>query len=358
MKISDNDIIKMLAELPEIELPEGFHDEVMQKVKAEAGRAGPKPKKKSRTIWYIGSFAAAAAAVAVIMLTVTDFGQNQWNYGEFAAVADAAPPMAAEAEAAMEIFDLDLDLEFALGGGYDFDIDFDSDFGYTLEAETPISLIDTRLYQRNYGDFATGAGIASRGTEIPETVTVPGIVMAPETVMAPAAEPEAAMEIFGLELEDDLDLELGFVFAPEVGVPIARPDAELWSQNLDDVWAQAVTVSVFPFPEHLPTDLLDFELSEYFAFTFEIFIAVDDMEYARETIDDMGGVDDEIANGMILQPAFEDLEATFTALYALGVVEEYRVTATNTLVLSNMGRVYEIWQEANTIFITLLHEEP
>ena len=260
----------MLAELPEIELPEGFHDEVMQKVKAEAGE----PRKKSRTIWYIGSFATAAAAVAVVlMLTLPDFGQNQWSYGDFTAVADAAP----------------------------------------------------------------------RATELPQAMIVPA---------APAAEPEMAMGGFNY----DFDLSLDIV--TEAEVPMGRMDMQLWSQSLEleDTMAQPA-ISAFTFPQHLPTELLDSEISDNFAFTFEIFIAVDDIDYAQEAIRNMGALDDETAFQLILQPAFEDLESAFAALYALGTVEEYRVIA-STSAQRHMQRNYEILQEANTIFITLLHDAP
>ena len=93
MKINDNDIKKMLAELPEIELPEGFHDEVMQKVRAEAKMPGaerPKAKKKSRAMWYIGSLATVAAAV-LIMVILPDFGADFTADAEPAPVAMATP---------------------------------------------------------------------------------------------------------------------------------------------------------------------------------------------------------------------------------------------------------------------------
>lgn len=260
MKINDNDISKILAELPEMELPEGFHDEVMAKIKAEAKK--PRVKKKSRTIWYIGSFATAAAAAAVIMLTFSDFGQNNWSTEGF---ADAAPMTESANQAA-------------------------------------------------------------------------GLV------------PEAAMAM-------DMDMEqFEADFALEA--PIARMDAQHLGEFENRVWTQVVTTSVSHFPDHLPTDLLHFDLSEHFAFTFEIFIAVDDINHAQEAIYNLGEPINETPFGITLQPASEDLETVFTALYALGIVEEYRITSTNTALLSDLRRVDRILEEANTITVTLLHNAP
>ena len=105
MKVNENDIAKILAEMPEIELPEGFHDEVMQKLKAEAAgpKLGkPKAKKKSRAIWYAGSFAAVAAAAvfaAVMLVSEPNFTAD----AEPAPLAMAAPtPMPEMAAAAAE----------------------------------------------------------------------------------------------------------------------------------------------------------------------------------------------------------------------------------------------------------------
>jgi hypothetical protein len=59
-----------------------------------------------------------------------------------------------------------------------------------------------------------------------------------------------------------------------------------------------------------------------------------------------------------LQPAFEDLEAAFIALYNLGIVEEYRVTTTDILALNDAEQAADLRDGANTIFITLLQHEP
>jgi len=273
MKISDDDITKMLAELPEIELPNGFHEEIMKKVRPEHRRGelrSPANKKNRRTIWYIGSFATAAAVMVAFMITVLDFGQNQWAYGDLMSVADVAPFVAdtEDMDIAMEIMEI---------------------------AEMPI---------------------------------------------AQFAAPEAAMGRMDVQVESEGIWNYG----------------RIWSE--DDEWAQAVSTSVFPYPDHLPTDLLDFELAEYFASTFEITIRVDDLFYAQEAIHGLGTPQDDFGLAIKLQPDFADLEATFIALYALGIVEEYRITMTNTLALSNMQQIFEALESANTIFITLLQDVP
>jgi len=289
MRINDDDITKMLADLPEIDLPEGFHDEVMQKIHYENRRGelrSPAPKKNRRTIWYIGSLTTAAAAVIAILITVIGF-ENNWGQPEFTTVADAAPQIAPQA--------------------------------------TPAPAAEMRARQ---------------------------------------AEPEPAGEA-----EADFYMDFAMDFSPEYGA-VAEPfaamaempmtqgrghmDAQLWGFNLDDDAYQATNVSVFSFPDHLPTDLIDLDHAYSYAFTFQIFIAVDDLEYAREAIRNLGAP----YSQMTLQPAFEDLPATFAALYALGIVEEYRVTATNTLVLSNMQHVMDLSEAANTIDIFLLQNYP
>jgi len=86
MKINETDIKEMLAKLPEIELPEDFHDEVMSKIKLGG-------KRKRPIVRYIGPLAVAAALV-VIMVAVLDFGPA---YEDFS--VDLAPfAVAAEAD--------------------------------------------------------------------------------------------------------------------------------------------------------------------------------------------------------------------------------------------------------------------
>jgi len=291
--INDNDLKKLLADLPEIDLPEGFHDETMQKLHNEhrmddhkggtlppatQSSHNPKPNpKRRRAIIYIGSFTSAAAVLLAVLITTLNLGQST---ADLAPMAMEAPEAAAGQPFAARLVDAE----------FNFD---DADF---------------------YGEaWEYGIMAAEALTERPE--------------------PEIAM---------------------------GRTQAQLWDAFENDLWAQAITTDAFPFPDHLPTDHLDPNLAEIygFAFTFEIIITVDDFDYAREAIINLGATYHEMMLEMVLQPAFEDLETTFAALYALGTIEEYRVTSTNTLVLSNAQHIMDAQADANTISIILLHNLP
>jgi len=289
MRINDDDITKMLAELPEIDLPEGFHDEVMQKIHYENRRGElrpPAPKKNRRTIWYIGSLTTAAAAVIAILITVIGF-ENNWGQPEFTAVADAAPQIAPQATPtpAAEVRVRQAEPEPAGEAEADFYMGFYTDFNMDSSPE--------------YGTLA---------------------------------------EPFGIMTEMQMTQGRGSL------------DAQVWSLDLDDDAYQATSFNVFLFPDHLPTDLIDLNATyDGYVFMFQIVIAVDDVEYAQQAIRGMGAEDQ-----MALRPPTEDLEATFVALYNLGVVEKYTITTTSTLVLSNMQHATDLLEAANTIDIFLL----
>ncbi|MCL2573774.1 MAG: hypothetical protein FWE34_04380 [Defluviitaleaceae bacterium] len=244
MKIKDSDIKKTLAELPEIDLPEGFHNETMQRIRAEA--ANISRKKKSRIIWYIGSFSTAAAATIAILLVFTNFG-NTYTTGEIA--------------------------------------EFD----------------------------APTAWIAPHGIE-----------------------------------ERIADPEIAIAHTPTNG-SITRSN-----DPFSDSSQQAITTITYLRPAHLPTDLIDFDLGDRYALTFQIIIAVDDIAYAQESIRTLGISFYESVFNISIQPSFEDLEAIFTQLYALGNVEEYSITIADTWVLSNMQQINDLITNANTITVILL----
>jgi len=95
-------ILDELKNLPEIDLPDGFHDNVMNKIRDEAARQ--KARKRRKISGAIGGL-AAAAAVVFIMAFVLDFGAGDPQYaGDFAAMpvpqmVEIPMPMAAAGEA-------------------------------------------------------------------------------------------------------------------------------------------------------------------------------------------------------------------------------------------------------------------
>jgi len=153
VRISDDDLKRALAELPEIELPAGFHDEVMAKIRKEA-----KPKqKKPLNYKVIGSFAAAAALVVIAVVTVMDFGQRVAESPQEAAapmmIMDAMPesepiltaPMSPPSDAGViaggnfavgdEAYGSDLTLWSNAWRGFSFeDEEFDSDLEFQFGA--------------------------------------------------------------------------------------------------------------------------------------------------------------------------------------------------------------------------------
>ncbi|MCL2376482.1 MAG: hypothetical protein FWC76_03695 [Defluviitaleaceae bacterium] len=274
MKINDNDIAKILADLPEIELPEGFHDEVMAKIK-EVGAASGRPKKRP-LVRYIGPFVAAAALVFIVM-AVLDFGPSPMDYG--GGIAQA--PIAAIAEAEVEA---ELWATPSMARAFDEDFDAFDDAFENFE------------WYSDYELFGTGIAVA----------------------------------FVGGSLEEQFE---------NAGFPTS-----------------IVSHMFFPYgPDHLPTDNLHFDTEYRFAITFDITILVEDLAQATHALNDLGAQ----APVMALQPAFEDLEATFTALYALGTVQEYHMTITDAWALMVSGprnRIASAWEEANTINVIFIEK--
>ena len=309
MKINDDDIIKMLAELPEIELPEGFHDEVMQRVQKEAHRrnAYRASAKKRRAVWYIGSFTAAAAMVAII-ITVTNL-----NFGptlQFDAVAEvpraimATPApytaMTAEPEAA--------------GGLWTWV----QDEAEAVEEES--TTLNMRLVPLDEDEYADDAD--------------DDFIVAQEAPVTPEEIFEDEPDFFAEADEDGADMDMAPLIAA-APLPVG------------DVFDALTTISIVPFPDKLPTEDPIFTTEDRFAVTFELTIAVDDISYAQQ-----------LADQMDLQPTYEDLEATFYALYALGTVHEYRVMVTDIYAIEDTYRAAEILARANKISIIFLQKMP
>ena len=217
MRISDNDLKRVLAELPEIELPAGFHNEVMAKIREE----GKPKKKKPLNFRVIGSFAAAAALVIIVAATIIDFG--------------------------------------------------------------------------------------SRVAEITET---------PAAALAPAM---------------DMDVMNDELFPPLPSLPFTFQDSDIALGEAFDTEEDE-----FGWGLELRAGAAAGELYNYgftLAVTYEITIIVDDMAYALNVINGLGG--------HILQPAHEELDYIFSVLHTLGVVSTQRHIATE-------------WEQNNTISITLL----
>ena len=88
-------IMETLASLPDEELPEGYHKELMQKLRAEAApNVVPFPQKKKQPMWKQMSMIAAAVLVVVAaggMNGMLDMRQNQ-NEAVNQMAADTAAP--------------------------------------------------------------------------------------------------------------------------------------------------------------------------------------------------------------------------------------------------------------------------
>lgn len=89
-------IMETLASLPDEELPEGYHEELMQKLRAEAAPdVVPFPQKKKQPMWKQWGMVAAAVLVVVAaggMNGMLDMRQNQ-NEAVKQMAADTAAPM-------------------------------------------------------------------------------------------------------------------------------------------------------------------------------------------------------------------------------------------------------------------------
>lgn len=98
---AQKEIMESLRSLPEEELPEGYHQELMQKLSAEAApNVVPLPVKKKQPKWRQLSMIAAAALVVVAVGGINGMmemrqGQNEAVY-QIEAVADTAVPFELE----------------------------------------------------------------------------------------------------------------------------------------------------------------------------------------------------------------------------------------------------------------------
>jgi len=351
MKINENDITKILADLPEIELPEGFHDEVMQKIK-EAAPSIPARAKRRPLVRYIGLLVAAAALVFIVV-AVLDFGIAPIGQGggmapvPFAAVAEAEPeqwsapeaqlgvtaatpaPTAAEAPLMRGAFDIVFDNNFD-----DFTELEDSEYSDQLDespiafgiAAAPVDTAEMQVY-----------GIAEEeiyDTDTEEQDFLFAVAGAPAPPVGEIPMPSAFSPV---PVDDAGD----FDYSDLLDTPTVAFVGGSLEEQFENAGFPATIISIMPFPDHLPTDNLYFNTDYRFVITFEITILVEDLAQATQALNDLGAQ----APVMDLRPAFRDLEAIFIALYALGDVQSYTMTITDA---------WDSWEETNTINVIFI----
>jgi len=151
--------------------------------------------------------------------------------------------------------------------------------------------------------------------------------------------------------------------------PILIPDTleEQFDRVLDEGFMACLT-SVISYPTGLPTEHTSFSTPDRFSISYEIRIVVDNPDYAVESLNGYPGQASNfrlISSGnstsieAILAVEFEDLNSVFADLYAIGIVEEYRVTAWD-MTSFDENDDYEYWHarwaENNTIAITFIDQ--
>ena len=258
-------IIDALKNLPEIDLPIGFHQEAMAKVRQEAAKPKTKPRKWRRIYTVAGSLAAAAAIFAAVFM------------------------MPLEENAAQQATD------FALTEPQ------------TAEIETPMrsAIIEAE----------TGIGIVEFAADI-----------APMT-----------------PISADFTLE----------------------EQFENITTDTTLINTTSFPEHLPTETINFHTEDRFAISFELRVVTEDFDAALQIAGEMVGemdyihswqYGDLIRNDLAMAFEFEELEEVFTALYDLGVVEEYSTIIVDTWLLEDEEEAYLAMEAHGNVILTLIGE--
>ena len=152
--------------------------------------------------------------------------------------------------------------------------------------------------------------------------------------------------------------------------PVRIPDTleERFDQAQSGNGIMACITEVISFPTGFPTERLSFSTPGRFSISYEVRIAVADRDNAIEVLN---GFSEEVGNfslvstndGTIVEATlaveFEDLDNTFTNLYRMGVVEEYRITVFDmTSIDEDDDSEYwqARWAENNTIVISFVEE--
>jgi len=253
--------------LPEIDLPDGFHQEAMAKVRQEVAKsAKPKPRKWHKIYAAVGSLAAATAIFVAVFITPFEEGAPQ-QADDFMTTAPAP-----------------------------------------LTAETPM------------------------------------------------------MRSAPIEAEADIDIA---EFAADIAL-VAPASADITlEEQFENTTTDTTLINTTPFPEHLPTETINFHTEDRFAISFELRVITEDfdaaLQIAGEMAEEMDYIHswqygDLIRNDLAMAFEFEELEEVFTALYDLGVVEEYSTIIVDTWLLEDEEEAYLAMEAHGNVILTLIGE--
>ncbi|MCL2396522.1 MAG: hypothetical protein FWC93_00460 [Defluviitaleaceae bacterium] len=161
----------------------------------------------------------------------------------------------------------------------------------------------------------------------------------------------------------DMDMEMAMSATP---VAVGQTLEEIFDDMARrQVYTGALNnfTSTTAYPRHLPTDNIIFHTPERFAISFDIRIAVEDVNTSQVMVEELPGqirdayvIFEDSDSGRIFENSmafdFEELEQTFISLYGLGIVEEYRLNVTDTWASGND------WETDGVVNVTLVESRP